>query len=109
MGKIIFGQVGKLKREKIAEYTALHAQPWPEVLRTISACNLQNYSIFLQDDMVFAYFEYVGGDYQADMAKMARDPKTQAWWTHTHPCFEEYAMGPESEFYADMRQIFYTP
>lgn len=108
MQKMIFGQLGKLKADKIDEYCKLHADTWPGVLKTISECNLENYSIFLHGDMVFAYFEYTGEDYDADMAKMARDPVTQEWWKHTKPCFEKFAVA-ESEFYHDMKQIFYHP
>ncbi len=102
-----FGQLGRLKREKIDEYCELHANPWPEVLKTITECNLRNYSIFLHDDMVFAYFEYTGEDFDADMEKMAQDPVTQEWWTHTKPCFEIYPFDQNSEFYHDMKRIFY--
>ena len=109
MKKVIFGQLGKLKRDKIEEYCTLHAATWPGVLNTISACNLKNYSIFLQDDMVFSYFEYTGENYDADMAKMAQDTVTQDWWHHTHPCFETFAIDPQSEYYHDMRQIIYHP
>ena len=45
MSKIIFGQLGRLKKEKIRDYEALHANPWPEVLKTIRDCNMRNYSI----------------------------------------------------------------
>ena len=107
MSTRIFGQLGRLKPEKIEEYEALHGAPWPEVLQTITACNLRNYSIFLQDDKVFAYFEYVGDDFDADMEKMAHDPVTQQWWQHTKPCFVKYAIDPASEFYHDMKPIFY--
>ena len=62
----------------LAEYWERHAAVWPEVLATIRACNMRNYSIFRWDDVLFAYFEYVGDDYAADMAKMAADPKTRA-------------------------------
>jgi len=107
MNRVIFGQVGRLKKDMIEEYEALHANPWPQVLEMIHECNLRNYSIFREEDLVFAYFEYVGEDFDGDMEKMARDPETQRWWTHTHPCFETYNIRPDSEFYADMKQIFY--
>lgn len=109
MAMIRFGQLGKLKPEKVEEYVALHAEPWPGVLKTITDCNLKNYSIYRHGLEVFAYFEYVGEDYDADMAKMAEDPVTQEWWTHTKPCFEKYAIDPGSEFYHDMQSIFYHP
>ena len=67
--RVIFGQLGRLKPEKIEEYEALHAAPWPEVLQTIHDCNLRNYSIFREGAQVFAYFEYIGDDYEADMEK----------------------------------------
>ena len=46
----------------------------------ITQCNIRNYSIYHKDDLLFAYFEYVGEDFAADMAKMAAHPKTQEWW-----------------------------
>ena len=105
--KIIFGQLGRLKSDKIAEYEALHAAPWPQVVQTIRDCNLRNYSIFREGEQVFAYFEYVGDDYDADMARMEADPETRRCWTHTKPCFQKFAVREDSEFYADMKQIFY--
>jgi len=107
MSRVIFGQLGRLKPEKIEEYEALHAAPWPGVLKTIRDCNLRNYSIFRHGDLVFAYFEYIGDDYEADMEKMAQDPVTIEWWTHTKPCFVQYGILPNAEFYADMNRIFH--
>ena len=44
----------------------------------IKACNIQNYSIFmLENHTLFAYFEYIGNDFEADMKRMAADPMTQ--------------------------------
>jgi len=106
MAAVLFGQIGRLKPEKTEEYRMLHAHPWPEVLRTISDCHLRNYSIFLEGDTVFSYFEYTGDDYDRDMEKMAADPVTQKWWTHTKPCFVQFAFPPE-EFYHDMKCIFH--
>lgn len=107
MAMMRFGQLGKLKPEKVEEYCALHANPWPEVQKTITECNLRNYSIYLHGTTVFAYFEYVGEDFDGDMKKMEEDPITLKWWEHTHPCFQEYAIDPASQFYHDMKPIFY--
>jgi L-rhamnose mutarotase len=100
-----FGQHAKLKPECVAEYKRLHAAAWPDVLKTIRECHLQNYSIYIMGTDLFAYFEYVGDDYEADMARMAEDPVTQAWWTHTKPCFESH---DEAVYYVDMEEIFHT-
>ena len=75
-----FGQLIGVKPEKLEEYVRYHAAVWPEILDMIRQCNIRNYSIFHKDHMLFAYFEYVGDDFDADMAKMAADPKTQEWW-----------------------------
>ena len=58
MARRMFGQIGRLKKEKIEEYKTLHAAVWPDVLKTITECNLENYSIFIKGDLVFSYFEY---------------------------------------------------
>lgn len=105
--KIYFGQIGKLKREKIEEYDELHANCWPNIRQLIKDCNLHNYSIFRYDDLVFSYFEYTGDDYDADMAKMAADEGNKEWWKHTNPCFEKYVFDG-AEFCYDMKQIFFN-
>ena len=107
MSKMVFGQLGRLKKEKIEEYEALHANPWPEVQKVLHEGSLRNYSIFLEGSLVFAYFEYVGDDYEADMEKMGEDVHMQRWLTHTRPCFEEYGIHKDALYYADMKQIFY--
>lgn len=106
MGLKKLGQIGKLKEEKIEEYEKLHAAVWPEVLKTISECNIRNYSIFRYQSYVFSYYEYTGTDYEADIKKMEADGITQKWWMYTHPCFETYSINEKSEFFQDMKQIF---
>ena len=43
--------------------------------------------------MLFAYFEYVGGDFRADMSAMAADAATQRWWALMEPMQEKMAHG----------------
>ena len=79
-----------LKPQKAAYYHKLHANPWPSVNATIKACHLQNFSIYEREiegkTYLFAYLEYTGKDFAADMKKMAADPETQRWWKETDPC-----------------------
>jgi len=81
-----YGMVIKVKPEKFEEYKRLHANVWPDVLKMIKDCNIRNYSIYHRDGYLFSYFEYVGEDFEADMAKMAGDPMTQKWWDVCKPC-----------------------
>ena len=103
-----FGQVIGVKPEGIEEYERLHAQVWPEVLATIHACNIRNYTIFRHEQTLFAYFEYIGENFAADMAKMAADPKTCEWWTHTDPLQEPLPNRAVSEWWLTIREVFHT-
>jgi L-rhamnose mutarotase len=80
-----FGQVIGIKREKIEAYEALHQAVWPEVCAIMTAHNMRNYSIFRHESTLFAYFEYVGEDFPADMAAIAAEPTSIAWWRLTDP------------------------
>lgn len=76
----------RLVPEKREEYLQLHADVWPAIERTITECGIRNFTIFVRDDVLFGYFEYVGEDYQSDQLRMAADPETQRWWSLTDPC-----------------------
>ncbi|MBV9614231.1 MAG: L-rhamnose mutarotase [Ktedonobacteraceae bacterium] len=102
------GQIINVKPEAIEEYERIHAAVWPEVLATISACNIRNYSIFRYGTLLFAYFEYVGDDLDADMAKMAQDPKTQEWWALTDPMQEPMPDHTPGKWWTDLKEVFYT-
>jgi L-rhamnose mutarotase len=102
-----YGMLIKVKPEKLDEYKELHANPWPGVLKTIHDCNIRNYSIYLKDGYLFGYYEYIGENYAADMAKMAADPVTQEWWKHTDPCQEPLSTCKEGEWWAIMEEVFH--
>ena len=103
------GMVIGVKPEKIEEYKRLHAAVWPEVLAMITACHIRNYSIFLKEpeNLLFSFFEYHGTDYDADMAKMAADPKTQEWWAVCMPCQSPLDTRKEGEWWASMPEVFF--
>jgi L-rhamnose mutarotase len=108
-----YGSVVGVRPEKVEEYARLHAAVWPEVLRTIYDCNIRNYSIFLRrlpdgKQYLFSYFEYVGDDFDADMARMAADPNTQRWWEACKPCHEPLADRASGEWWAAMDEVFHV-
>lgn len=102
-----YGQVIAVKPEKLEEYKRLHANAWPGVLKMISECNIQNYSIYYKDGLLFSYYEYIGNDYEADMAKMAADEETQRWWDVCKPCQQPLDTRAEGEWWADMEEVFH--
>ncbi|MBY6120737.1 L-rhamnose mutarotase [Mameliella alba] len=103
------GQLIGIGAEAIAEYKKLHAEVWPQVLEMITACNIRNYSIFLKEpeNLMFSYFEYVGEDFAADMAKMADDPVTQEWWAINKPLQRPLDTRGEGEWWAEMEEVFH--
>jgi L-rhamnose mutarotase len=102
-----YGMVIRVYPDKIEEYKKLHASVWPDVLMKITQCNIRNYSIYLKDNQLFSYFEYIGDDFKADMDKMAADPVTQRWWDVCKPCQEPLETRSEGEWWADMEEVFH--
>ena len=106
------GQIIKLKPAAYEEYKRLHAAVWPEVLETIHKANIRNYSIYHWDGFLFAYMEYIGDDFDADMAVIAADPKTHEWWALTDP-LQQPVQGNssgsiEGNWWTEMESLFHT-
>jgi L-rhamnose mutarotase len=108
MTMVRYGSVLRVKPESIQTYRNYHAKVWPEVLATIQRCHIRNYSIFLKDDLLFGYYEYHGTDYEADMARMAADPKTQEWWSIMMPMQQPLETRAPGEWWASMEEVFHT-
>jgi L-rhamnose mutarotase len=107
------GMVAQVLPGKLNEYQRLHADVWPGVLKMIQQCNIQNYSIFaarLPDghDYLFSYFEYVGDDFDADMAKMADDEETVRWWAVCKPLLTPVVALPPGEVWMPAEEVFHT-
>jgi L-rhamnose mutarotase len=100
-------QVIRLSPKDEAAYIRYHQEVWPEVLRTIAECNIANYSIFLRKGLLFAYFEYHGADYAADLRKMAACPHTQRWWSVMDPMQTPMADAEPGERWSPMRAVFH--
>ncbi len=107
-----YAMITGLRPEKIAYYKELHVAVWPGVLKQIKECNIQNYSIHLQEIdnkyYLFSYFEYTGNDFDADMKKMAEDAETQRWWKETDPtqiALPEAAA--KNQIWTRMEEVFY--
>ncbi len=103
-----------LKPQKAAYYHKLHANPWPSVNAMIKECHLQNFSIYEREIegkiYLFAYLEYTGTNFDADMKKMAADPETQRWWKATDPCQSPLPDALKAgKTWSDTKELYHLP
>ena len=101
------GQVIGVKPERIGDYEALHAAVWSQVLDLLHRHNVRNYSIFRDGETLFAYFEYFGDDFDADMEAMAADSVNQEWWALTEPMQEPRADRAQGEWWKTLPEVFH--
>ncbi|MCB1131433.1 MAG: L-rhamnose mutarotase [Verrucomicrobiae bacterium] len=103
-----------LKPYKAEYYRKLHANPWPEVNATLKRCNVQNFSIYEREIdgklYLFAYLEYTGNDFEADMKKMGECPHTQRWWKETDPCQSPLPDALKAgKIWSDTKEVYHLP
>lgn len=109
------GQIIRLKRSALAEYKAYHAAAWPEVLAQIRDSNIVDYSIFLDERTMtlFASMKYTGTDFEADMARMKRNPHVLKWWEIMDGFQESLVEGAtgsagDGPWWLDLEEVFRT-
>jgi len=95
--------------EKIEEYKKLHANTWPEIHAILTRANIQNYSIFLREpeNLLFAYWEYHGADFEADMKMIGEQDAMKRWWKLCSPCQLPFETRADGEHWAMMEHVFY--
>lgn len=103
-----FGQVIGVRPERIGEYERLHAEAWPGVLEAIRRANIRNYSIFRHGSQLFAYFEYIGDDFAADMGEMAADPVVIEWWKLTDAMQEPLPEREPGAWWKTIPEVFHA-
>lgn len=97
-------QVIRVRMDRRDDYVAAHANPPAEVLAAISAENIRSYSIFLHDDLLFAYVEY-------DSDSMPTGAEEQAgamreWTTRMIEMLEPLPTRAPGERWAAMEEVF---
>jgi L-rhamnose mutarotase len=109
-----YAWVTGLKPDKADRYRQLHAHAWPGVNKMIKECHIRNFSIHQREIegklYLFAYLEYTGADFDADMKKMAADPVTRAWWKETDPCQSPLPdAAAKGKIWSDTEELYYLP
>ncbi len=109
-----YAWVTGLKTDKAARYEYLHAHVWPGVNQMIKQCHIRNFSIHecsINGQLyLFAYLEYTGTNFDADMKKMASDPVTQSWWRQTDPCQTPLPdAAAKGKTWSDTKEVYFLP
>ena len=58
--------------------------------------------------LLFVYWEYQGSDFDADMAHVVADPRTQSWWKLCGLCQVPLTTRQAGEHWAFMPQAFHV-
>lgn len=86
-----FGFVIGVNPKKIELYKQLHSDEDSGVRDLLVKYNISNFSIFIHrlDDgkeYLFGYYEYLGNNYEEDMAGLAFEPRNIEWLKICDPC-----------------------
>ena len=102
-----YGEVIKLKKEYLEAYKKYHANPMEGTNEMLSKCNIRNYTIFYRNGILFAYYEYVGTDFEKDMELRKKDLQTQKWWKILDPMQEPLDDAKEDEWWSKMEEVYH--
>ncbi|WP_157671611.1 L-rhamnose mutarotase [Francisella halioticida] len=99
-------EIIRVKKDRLSEYVKLHNNIPDEVLVEIKKANISNYSIFLDKETLFAYFEYTGDDFERDMSRMAKSEIIKIWWRKTDLCQEPFLDRDQGDWWKKLEQVF---
>ena len=103
------GMVIGVRPERVAQYRALHAEPWPEMDAALKQANIHHYSIFLKEpeNLLFGVWDYLGTDYEGDMKRLGEKAVTKRWLALTDPCQSQLASAQPGEWWSFMDCVYH--
>ena len=104
-----FGQVIGIDPSSIVEYRRHHEKIWPQIESAIREAGIRNYSIFLDGDQLFGYFEYHGPDEELTqrMQSLAASPRMREWWDIIEPLQLPREDRPAREWWLTLEEVFH--
>jgi L-rhamnose mutarotase len=94
----------KLDPAGVDAYVKAHAEPWPELIAMLKAQGIRNYSIFLDGDEVFGYFEHDDLD-ALDALTAQPDEVSERWEAGMRPLSAD-KVSPDQGMVAMRRMVF---
>jgi len=78
--------ITKLKADMVEEYIRLHDEIWDEVVRLGHEAGLRNFTIYRHGLYLFSTYEYIGDNYEKDMAWKNAHEVIKKWQDATGAC-----------------------
>ena len=97
-----FGMVVNVHPERREDYLRLHREVWPGVEAAMRDNGMRNFSIWIIENTLFGYYEWVGDDYEAGQARIKADELSQQWWALTDPCQTPFGDAPDGVIWREM-------
>jgi L-rhamnose mutarotase len=96
----------QVKRDRIDEYRARHAEVWPEMLRALADTGWHNYSLFLRPDgLLIGYLETPS--LEDAVAGMARTEVNSRWQAEMAEFFEELDGQAPDQGFLVLEEVFH--
>jgi L-rhamnose mutarotase len=96
----------QVKRDRIDEYRARHAEVWPDMLRALADTGWHNYSLFLRrDGLLIGYFETPS--LENAVAGMARTEVNSRWQAEMAEFFEELDGQAPDQGFLVLEEVFH--
>lgn len=104
-----FGQVIGIDPSGVERYRSYHQKIWPEIESAIREAGIRNYSIYLDGNQLFGYFEYHGPDeeYSERMEQLAASPRMREWWDTIEPLQRPRTGGADGDWWLNLEEVFH--
>jgi L-rhamnose mutarotase len=95
----------RIREDAIEEYEHEHTRVWPEMLASLKAAGISDYSIFRRGQDLFLCMR--ADNFEHSWDQLARDPVNQRWQAFMARLFEPVPGANPGERFAMMKEIFY--
>lgn len=96
-----------VRPDKLAEYTRLHREVWPELLADMRAASIRNYSIFAHGSELFAYLEC--DDWETTLAALAASDANRRWQERMREFLATPVDPDQAEPLDLLKEVFFMP
>jgi L-rhamnose mutarotase len=94
--------------DKLEEYRALHSSIGSGILENMRTAHISNYTVFMHNTRAYTYFEYAGGDFENDMARMTVETETCMWLDACRTLQYKIPGEKSADWWQEMREVFHT-